>query len=102
MVTGLSDDNSSDDSVENLHSSFDANDVEQICEAIFTLIPEVSRLKELFLCWSLLDAKARAEVDAQVCKWGSPERVQLYKPLKEALRRWELLQDTQGEEVKGC
>ncbi|PSN31592.1 hypothetical protein C0J52_22468 [Blattella germanica] len=78
----------------------DDKDAEQICEAIFMLIPEVQRLKELFLCWSLLDSDERAELDSQIHKWVSPERAQLYKPLREALCRWELVQDTQG--APGC
>nr|CAD7408001.1 unnamed protein product [Timema poppensis] len=60
----------------------------------------VQRLKELFLCWSLLSSQERDELDRQVLSNFSQERMSLYKPLKEALYRWELLQDTQG--APGC
>ncbi|CAG2056527.1 unnamed protein product [Timema podura] len=58
------------------------------------------RLKELFLCWSLLSSQERDELDRQVLSNFTQERMSLYKPLKEALYRWELLQDTQG--APGC
>ncbi|KAJ9581976.1 hypothetical protein L9F63_003666 [Diploptera punctata] len=75
-------------------------DAEQICEAIFLLIPEVQRLRELFLCWSLLDSEERTALDSHIHTCVPPQRIQLYRPLKEALRRWEVVQDTQG--APGC
>ncbi|XP_015591292.2 uncharacterized protein LOC107265902 [Cephus cinctus] len=73
---------------------------EQICDAIFTLIPEVPRLKQLFLSWSLLNFEEKQQLDEKVKTWYNPSRRQLYKPLREALIRWENLQDTQG--APGC
>ncbi|XP_031827865.1 uncharacterized protein LOC116424923 [Nomia melanderi] len=73
---------------------------EQICDTIFVLIPEVPRLKQLFLSWSQLGTEDRALLDAKVADWCCPSRRQLYKPLQEALIRWETVQDTQG--APGC
>ena len=56
----------------------------------------MQRLRELFLCWSLLNSEERAQLDSHIHTYVSPQRIQLYRPLKEALRRWELVQDTQG------
>ncbi|OAD57450.1 hypothetical protein WN48_02001 [Eufriesea mexicana] len=69
---------------------------EQICDTIFVLIPEVPRLKQLFLSWSQLGIEDRVQLDAKVANWCCPNRRQLYKPLQEALVRWETVQDTQG------
>ncbi|XP_033327457.2 uncharacterized protein LOC117221011 [Megalopta genalis] len=73
---------------------------EQICDTIFVLIPEVPRLKQLFLSWSQLAVEDRAQLNAKVANWCCPSRRQLYKPLQEALIRWEAVQDTQG--APGC
>ncbi|XP_033196660.1 uncharacterized protein LOC117160197 [Bombus vancouverensis nearcticus] len=73
---------------------------EQICDTIFVLIPEVPRLKQLFLSWSQLGIEDRVQLDAKVANWCCPNRRQLYKPLQEALVRWETVQDTQG--APGC
>ncbi|XP_012139278.2 uncharacterized protein LOC100874845 [Megachile rotundata] len=73
---------------------------EQICDTIFVLIPEVPRLKQLFLNWSQLGTDDRVQLDAKVASWCCPNRRQLYKPLQEALIRWETVQDTQG--APGC
>ncbi|XP_076302393.1 uncharacterized protein LOC143220670 [Lasioglossum baleicum] len=73
---------------------------EQICDTIFVLIPEVPRLKQLFLSWSQLGIEDRMQLDAKVANWCCPNRRQLYKPLQEALVRWETVQDTQG--APGC
>ncbi|XP_043262077.1 uncharacterized protein LOC122402939 [Colletes gigas] len=73
---------------------------EQICDTIFVLIPEVPRLKQLFLSWSQLCREDRIQLDAKVGNWCCPNRRQLYKPLQEALVRWETVQDTQG--APGC
>ncbi|XP_075229559.1 uncharacterized protein LOC142329109 [Lycorma delicatula] len=70
---------------------------DQICEAIFMLIPGVARLKELFLGWSLLPPKDRETIDEQL---QQPDMYYLYRPLKEALIRYEIIQDTQG--APGC
>ena len=73
-----------------------------VCESkfnsLFTCpIFTVPRLKELFLCWSLLDSEERVELDYYINTYVSSQRIQLYMALKEALRRWELVQDTQGK-----
>ncbi|XP_046736842.1 uncharacterized protein LOC124405731 [Diprion similis] len=60
----------------------------------------VPRLKQLFLSWSLLSTEERSQLDSRVCTWYNPSRRQLYKPLREALIRWENVQDTQG--APGC
>ncbi|XP_076160067.1 uncharacterized protein LOC143143077 [Ptiloglossa arizonensis] len=73
---------------------------EQICDTIFILIPEVPRLKQLFLSWSQLGTEDREQLDAKVENWCCPSKRQLYKPLQEALVRWETVQDTQG--APGC
>ncbi|CAK9817708.1 hypothetical protein ANTPLA_LOCUS9429 [Anthophora plagiata] len=73
---------------------------EQICDTIFVLIPEVPRLKQLFINWSQLGNEDRVQLDAKVANWCCPNRRQLYKPLQEALVRWETVQDTQG--APGC
>ncbi|RZF32425.1 hypothetical protein LSTR_LSTR001889 [Laodelphax striatellus] len=70
---------------------------EEICEAIFMLIPGVTRLKELFLGWSTLPQKDRELIDE---KLQHPDFSHLYKPLREALIRYESVQDTQG--APGC
>lgn len=56
----------------------------------------VPRLKQLFLSWSQLGTEDRVQLDAKVANWCCPNRRQLYKPLQEALVRWETVQDTQG------
>ncbi|XP_076653456.1 uncharacterized protein LOC143359404 [Halictus rubicundus] len=73
---------------------------EQICDTIFVLIPEVPRLKQLFLSWCQLATEDRVQLEAKVANWCCPNRRQLYKPLQEALIRWETVQDTQG--APGC
>ncbi|XP_022189748.2 uncharacterized protein LOC111048195 [Nilaparvata lugens] len=70
---------------------------EEICEAIFMLIPGVNRLKELFLGWSTLPQKDRELIDERL---KHPDLSFLYKPLREALTRYESVQDTQG--APGC
>ncbi|XP_034184937.1 uncharacterized protein LOC117606515 isoform X1 [Osmia lignaria lignaria] len=80
--------------------SMDESVFEQICDTIFVLIPEVPRLKQLFLSWSQLGTEDRVQLDAKVASWCCPNRRQLYKPLQEALIRWETVQDTQG--APGC
>ncbi|XP_048509805.1 uncharacterized protein LOC105691159 [Athalia rosae] len=110
----------------NIEKKMDESVFEQICEAIFLLIPEgihhcrsynlkshpklrsisclayllVPRLKQLFLSWSLLSPDEKLQIDTKVCSWFNPGRRQLYKPLQEALTRWENVQDTQG--APGC
>ncbi|KAK6629013.1 hypothetical protein RUM43_002830 [Polyplax serrata] len=73
---------------------------DKISEAIFNLIPEVTRLKELFQNWDKLDEEEREFIDTQVEKWNSPAHVQLYKTVKKALNRWGKVQDTEG--APGC
>ncbi|XP_017787378.1 PREDICTED: uncharacterized protein LOC108570101 [Habropoda laboriosa] len=89
----ISHDNDADESME--ESVF-----EQICDTIFVLIPEVPRLKQLFISWSQLGTEDRVQLDEKVANWCCPNRRQLYKPLQEALVRWETVQDTQG--APGC
>ncbi|XP_054009452.1 uncharacterized protein LOC128892865 [Hylaeus anthracinus] len=60
----------------------------------------VPRLKQLFLTWSQLGTEDRSQLDDKVANWCCPNRRQLYKPLQEALVRWETVQDTQG--APGC
>ncbi|KAK9299532.1 hypothetical protein QLX08_007447 [Tetragonisca angustula] len=84
----------------NADESMEESVFEQICDTIFVLIPEVPRLKQLFLSWSQLGTEDRIQLDAKVANWCCPNRRQLYKPLQEALIRWETLQDTQG--APGC
>ncbi|KAG7207874.1 hypothetical protein KM043_009471 [Ampulex compressa] len=60
----------------------------------------VPRLKRLFLYWSQLGNDEKQQLDAKVATWYSSSRRQLYKPLQEALIRWETVQDTQG--APGC
>ena len=57
-------------------------------------------MKQLFLSWSQLGTEDRVQLDAKVANWCCPNRRQLYKPLQEALVRWETVQDTQG--APGC
>ncbi|KAK6627324.1 hypothetical protein RUM44_009801 [Polyplax serrata] len=71
---------------------------DKISEAIFNLIPEVTRLKELFQNWDKLDEEEREFIDTQVEKWNSPAHVQLYKTVKKALNRWGKIQDTEGRQ----
>ncbi|XP_003491858.1 uncharacterized protein LOC117242481 [Bombus vosnesenskii] len=82
------------------NESMEESVFEQICDTIFVLIPEVPRLKQLFLSWSQLGIEDRVQLDAKVANWCCPNRRQLYKPLQEALVRWETVQDTQG--APGC
>nr|XP_018901033.1 PREDICTED: uncharacterized protein LOC109033064 [Bemisia tabaci] len=69
----------------------------QIYEAIYHLIPEEERLKELFLGWTVLDAEEKEMIDDLIIQ---SDKLQFYKPLMDALRQWELVQDTQG--APGC
>ncbi|XP_076237008.1 uncharacterized protein LOC143180877 [Calliopsis andreniformis] len=85
---------------DNVDESMEEFVFEQICDTIFVLIPEVPRLKQLFLSWSQLATEDRAQLDAKVANWCCSSRRQLYKPLQEALVRWETVQDTQG--APGC
>ncbi|KAL0279695.1 UNVERIFIED_CONTAM: hypothetical protein PYX00_001195 [Menopon gallinae] len=78
----------------------DEGNAEKISEAIFNLIPEVTRLKELFQNWSLLDEDGKRFVDLQVGKWNSPGHIQLYETVKQALTKWGKVQDTEG--APGC
>lgn len=56
----------------------------------------VTRLKELFQNWNLLNDDERQFIDVQVEKWNSPGHKQLYKTVKQALIRWGKVQDTEG------
>ncbi|XP_076683920.1 uncharacterized protein LOC143376969 [Andrena cerasifolii] len=85
---------------EDVDQSMEESVFEQICDTIFVLIPEAPRLKQLFLSWSQLGTEDRVQLDAKVANWCCPNRRQLYKPLQEALVRWETVQDTQG--APGC
>lgn len=71
-------------------------DAETICDTLIVLIPEVEDLKDVFLRWCALDRLSRAIVDASAQNWKSRTRSLLYRPVREALRRWEFIQDTQG------
>lgn len=51
------------------------------------------RLKELFLGWTVLDAEEKEMIDDLIIQ---SDKLQFYKPLMDALRQWELVQDTQG------
>ncbi|KAK2584248.1 hypothetical protein KPH14_006659 [Odynerus spinipes] len=67
---------------------------------IFSLIPQAPPLKQLFLNWSALNLKERARLDVKILLWCCPKRRQLYKSLREAMIRWENIQETQG--APGC
>lgn len=53
-------------------------------------------LKQLFLNWSELNHKERAQLDIKSRLWRCPKKRQLYKSLREAMIRWENIQDTEG------
>ncbi|KAI4500063.1 hypothetical protein M0802_004933 [Mischocyttarus mexicanus] len=73
---------------------------EEICDIIFDLIPQAPQLKQLFLNWSELNDRERARLDVKSLLWCCPKRRQLYKSLREAMIRWENIQDTEG--APGC
>lgn len=63
-------------------------------------ISTVTRLKDLFQKWDLLDDDEKEFIDMQIEKWNSPEHKQLYKTVKQALIKWGKVQDTEG--APGC
>ncbi|XP_046674191.1 uncharacterized protein LOC124363106 [Homalodisca vitripennis] len=71
---------------------------QQIRDIVFTLIPEVPRLKDLFLSWEALTVEDKDVVE----HYGKTNStgLGLYKPILEALRHWDRVQDTQG--APGC
>ncbi|XP_035738346.1 uncharacterized protein LOC118448764 [Vespa mandarinia] len=73
---------------------------EEICDVIFDLIPQAPSLKQFFLNWSALNHKERTRLDIKSRLWCCPKRRQLYKSLREAMIRWENIQDTEG--APGC
>ncbi|XP_043502291.1 uncharacterized protein LOC122524217 [Polistes fuscatus] len=81
-------------------NEIDESIFEEICEIIFDLIPQAPQLKQLFLNWSELNDRERTRLDVKSLLWCCPKRRNLYKSLREAMIRWENIQETEG--APGC
>ncbi|XP_054276241.1 uncharacterized protein LOC128995292 [Macrosteles quadrilineatus] len=72
----------------------------QIRDVVFTLIPEVPKLRDLYLSWESLSTQDKAVIDEYGKSRGNSPGMELYKPLVDALKYWDDVQNTQG--APGC
>lgn len=77
-----------------LHESFQR----QIRDVVYTLIPEVPRLRDLYMTWESLASEEKDFLDEYGKK--NTKGLELYKPTLEALKRWDRVQDNHG--APGC
>uniref|UniRef100_T1HV16 Uncharacterized protein n=3 Tax=Rhodnius prolixus TaxID=13249 RepID=T1HV16_RHOPR len=66
---------------------------ERMSEALLPLMITDDRLKGIFHRWNLLTSSEKAAIDEQI---EASEYLDIYSSVKEALTRWENIQDVQG------
>ncbi|GLV46650.1 hypothetical protein CBL_11507 [Carabus blaptoides fortunei] len=69
---------------------------DRLCRVFFSLICSVPRLAELFQQWCTLDEEEKSELDNVVMDVLGEDYLARYSAIREALMRWDIVQDTEG------